>query len=375
LESNQRNYKLFIIAGERSGDLHGSNLIYALRKKNPNIEIKAWGGGLMQSAGAEISMHYSKLAFMGFWEVFKNLFTIAKYLKQCKSEIQDFKPHAIVLIDYAGFNLKIAKFASQNKLKVFYYIPPKVWAWNASRANKLRESVHQVFAILPFEVPFFQSYGVNVQYVGNPLIDAINAYKPNHTFIDRYKSNTTIAILPGSRYQEVFHMINELSILVDTLPDYKFLVAGVDNLDKSLYDPISTKPNVELFFDSTYDILSASRAAIVTSGTATLETALFNIPQLVCYKTSVVTYAIAKRVINIKYISLVNLIADKSVVPELIQADFSSSILLQNLQNIVEETDDRTSQLVGYAEVKEKVTQVSASDATAEAILLDLGRS
>jgi lipid-A-disaccharide synthase len=375
LESNQSPYRVFIIAGERSGDLHGSNLVYALKSLNPNIEVKAWGGDLMQTAGANISMHYSKLAFMGFWEVFKNLPTIAKYLKQCKKEISDFEPHAVVLIDYAGFNLKIAKFAFKNQFKVFYYIPPKVWAWNESRANKLRETVHQVFAILPFEVPFFQSYGVNVQYVGNPLIDAINAYTPNHLFIDRYKSATTIAILPGSRFQEVTHMISELTALVVALPHYKFLVAGVDNLDRTLYEPISSQPNVELFFDSTYDILSASRAAIVTSGTATLETALFNIPQLVCYKTSAITYAIAKRVINIKFISLVNLIADKQVVPELIQSEFSATVLLEKLRSIVDESENRNIQLTGYAEVKEKVTKVSASKVTAEAILHNLGSS
>lgn len=365
-----------MVAGERSGDLHGSNLIYAIRKNNSNVLINAWGGDLMQAAGAQISKHYSKLAFMGFWEVFKNLTTIAKYLKECKKEIKDFNPHAVVLIDYAGFNLKIAKFASQNNFKVFYYIPPKVWAWNASRANKLRESTHQVFAILPFEVPFFQSYGVNVQYVGNPLIDAINAYSPNLPFIEKHKSDYTIAILPGSRYQEVFHMIKELSILVDKLPNYKFLVAGVDNLDRSLYDPISSRPNVELFFESTYDILSASSAAIVTSGTATLETALFNVPQLVCYKTSPITFAIAKRVINIKFISLVNLIADKEVVPELIQDDFNAGKLLDKLQDIVAlGSKGRNSQLEGYAEVKNKITQVSASTVTAEAIMLSLGSS
>lgn len=323
----------------------------------------------MQEAGAQVSVHYNQLAFMGFWEVFKNLLTIRKLIKQCKEEILSYKPDLIVLIDYPGFNLKIAEFAKAQSIPVHYYIAPKAWAWNASRATKIARFVDKVYGILPFEVDFFRSYGVNIEYVGNPLIDAINATNASQTFSDKYNKETTVAVLPGSRYQEVSNMLGLMTAIMEGRPDYTFLIAAVDNLPKELYAAAERLSNVELVYDGTYDILRNSKGAIVTSGTATLETALLNCPQVVCYRTSPVTYAIAKRLIKIKHISLVNLIADKGVVRELIQDDFNKQELNNELSRLLDEEGYRTDMFEDYKRVKEIVTDQSASDTTASQIL------
>lgn len=358
-----------MLAGERSGDLHGSNLIKALFKKQPKLDIACWGGDMMQEAGAKVSVHYRQLAFMGFWEVFKNLLTIRKLLKLCKDEILDYKPDLIVLIDYAGFNLKIAEFAKSHNISVHYYIPPKAWAWNASRATKLARFVDKVYAILPFEIDFFRSYGVNVEYVGNPLIDAIESYKASETFSDKYDKNKTVAILPGSRFQEVNSMLGLMTSIMQSRPNYTFLIAAVDNLPNELYQDAGKLTNVELIYDGTYDILGNARAAIVTSGTATLETALLNCPQVVCYKTSPVTYAIAKSLVKIKFISLVNLIADKEIARELIQYDFNEEVLNTELTRLLDDETYRASMFDGYEEVRKRVTDQSASETTSSHIL------
>ncbi|MEQ9299715.1 MAG: lipid-A-disaccharide synthase [Cyclobacteriaceae bacterium] len=367
---NNDQSKIFMLAGERSGDLHGSNLIKSLLIRQPSLKVTCWGGDMMQEAGAKVTVHYNQLAFMGFWEVFKNLLTIRKLLKQCKEEILKYEPDLIVLIDYPGFNLKIAEFAKARGIPVHYYIAPKAWAWNASRATKIARFVDKVYGILPFEVDFFRSYGVNIEYVGNPLIDAIDATKASHSFSDKYNKEKTVAVLPGSRYQEVSNMLGLMTDIMEGRPDYTFLIAAVDNLPKELYETAERLSNVELVYDGTYDILRNSKAAIVTSGTATLETALLNCPQVVCYRTSPVTYAIAKRLIKIKYISLVNLIADKGVVRELIQHDFNEQELNAELSRLLDEEAYRAEMFEDYKRVKEIVTDQSASDTTAHEILM-----
>ncbi len=370
---NSDRSKIFILAGERSGDLHGSNLIKSLLAKQPTLEVTCWGGDMMQEAGAKVSVHYNQLAFMGFWEVFKNLLTIRRLLKQCKEEILNLDPDLIVLIDYPGFNLKIAEFSKAQGIPVHYYIAPKAWAWNASRATKIARFVDKVYGILPFELNFFRSYGVNIEYVGNPLIDAIRTTEVSRSFSDKYNKEKTVAILPGSRYQEVTNMLGLMTTIMESRPDYTFLIAAVDNLPKELYEAAERLTNVELVYDATYDILRNSKAAIVTSGTATLETALLNCPQVVCYRTSPVTYAIAKRLVKIKYISLVNLIADKGVVRELIQHDFNEQELNSELSRLLNEEGYRAAMLDDYERVKEIVTDQSPSETTADQILHAIG--
>lgn len=362
--------KYFIIAGERSGDLHGSNLIKAIKKADNNAQIKAWGGDYMQEAGAVITKHYSELAFMGFWEVLKNLPKILGFINECKKNILEFKPDAIILIDYAGFNMRIADWAKKNGYKVFYYISPKVWAWNQKRAWKLKKNLERLFVIFPFEVEFFKKYDFEVEFVGNPLFDAIADFKKNPEFltVNSLPNKEIVALLPGSRKQEVDKM---LTLMVETqkqFPDYQFVIAGVSNLPKEFYEKF-TSPNISLVIDQTYDLLSNSKAALVTSGTATLETALFEVPQVVCYKTSGLSYKIAKFVIKVPYISLVNLVAQKEVVKELIQDELTIDNLSNELKQILPKTDKRKMQIIDYQLIKSSLGTVGASEKTGNRIV------
>src|SRR5690606_13720125 len=274
----------------------------------------------MERSGMRITSHYRELAFMGFAEVLSNLGTISKKIRQCKQEIIDFRPDAVVLIDYAGFNLRIAKFARKNGYKVFWYISPKVWAWNQSRAKKLKANIDRMFVILPFETEFFQKFDWKVDYVGNPVLDAVKAHQIDEDFLAKNKLSSDkplIALLPGSRKQELKEIVPLMAQVAQGMRTMQFAVATVDNLDQQLYQPLRELTNVSFFQGETYDLLSYASAAIVTSGTATLETALFKVPQIVVYRTSFLSYSIAKNLIRVPFISLVNLIAAREVVKEM----------------------------------------------------------
>lgn len=367
--------KLFLIAGEASGDLHGSNLIKALKQKNPSIELAFWGGDLIEKeANTKPLKHYKELAFMGFIEVIKNLGKIFENLKICKQHITEFKPDAIVLIDYPGFNLRIAKWAKSQNIKVYYYISPKVWAWKESRVHKIIKYVDTLFTIFPFETEFFKKYNYPVEYVGNPLIDAINNHKneQNKELNFKLKNNLSnkpiIALLPGSRRQEVSTKLPVMLNSTKNLDDYQFVIAGAPSLELEFYQPFIENKDATILFGQTYDILENAEAALVTSGTATLETALFRVPQVVCYIASPISYAIAKRLIKIKFISLVNLIFDKEVVRELIQHDCNPTLIREELDKLRIGGSKRAEQLANYDKLIEMLGNGSASEKVAEVI-------
>ena len=362
--------KYFIVAGERSGDLHGSNLIKAIKTADTEANIEAWGGDYMQEAGANVRKHYSELAFMGFFEVAANLPKILSFFGECQKQIQKFKPDAIILIDYAGFNMRMAKWAKKHGYKVFYYISPKVWAWNQSRAWKLKKTIDRLFVIFPFEVEFFKKYDYEVEFVGNPLFDAIAAFTPNPDFLtfNHLRHSKFIALLPGSRKQEVEQMLELMISTKKQFPNYQFVIAGVSNLSKEFYERYLSD-DIHVVFDQTYDLLAHSEAAMVTSGTATLETALFGIPQVVCYKTSWASYRIAKMLIKVPYISLVNLVAQKEVVKELIQDELTSDNLVYELKKILNNLEARKAQLAEYQLIKEALGEVGASTKTGKRIV------
>lgn len=338
--------KYYIIAGEASGDLHGSNLIKQLKQLNPEASIRSWGGDLMQQSGSEVVKHYKELAFMGFAEVIMNLPTILQNIAFCKKDIEAFKPDVLILIDYPGFNLRIAEWAKKNKYKVVYYISPQVWAWKESRVKMIKKVVDKMIVILPFEKSFYEDkWQYKVDYVGHPLVQVVD------DFIRKEKSDyiytkPIIALLPGSRKQEVTVKLPVMLEAAKSFPQYQFLVAKAASLDEKVYQGILKDfPFAGTVANDTYNLLSQSVAALVTSGTATLETALFNVPQVVCYKGSFISYQIAKRLVKIKFISLVNLIMDKQVVKELIQQDF-------NVKNVVKELDDVLHNEKKIAEIK-----------------------
>ncbi len=336
--------KYFIISGEASGDLHGSNLVKHLRQKAPQATFDYWGGNLMEAViGKPPLKHYKELAFMGFWEVAKHLRTILSNIKLCKQQIRQSQPDVVILIDYPGFNLRMAKFAKNLGIKVFYYISPTVWAWKASRIKTIRKYVDEMFVILPFEKPFYKQYNYQVHYLGHPLLDAIaqyqNSQKPDiETFKKQHglDHRPIIALLPGSRLQEIHTKLPIMLEMVEQYPDYQFVVSVAPSIDKTLLEKLSADKDVRFVVNKTYDLLSHAYAALVTSGTATLETALFKVPQVVCYITSPLSYRVAKSLVNIKYISLVNLILDREVVKELIQNELNPQQLKQALDAILD---------------------------------------
>lgn len=364
--------KYFIIAGERSGDLHGGNLVTELKKRDAEADVRGIGGDYMKAAGVSISIHYGDLAFMGFFEVAKNLRTIARFTRRCKKEILTFSPDVVILIDYGGFNMQIASFARKHHLKVFYYITPKVWAWYQKRAVRLRNTVDKMFVILPFEKDFFKTYDWEVDYVGNPVLDAIRKHRPDRQFLERHGfegSKQVVALLPGSRKQELVRMIPLMSAVVGRFPDINFAVATVSNLDKALYHELTKHKNVRLVEENTYDLLMNSRAAIVTSGTATLETALLKVPQVVVYRTSTITYKFAKFLVSIPFISLVNLIAGRQIIRELIQSDANEMTVSDELQRLLFDSSYRQEILEGYEEIMLKLDTGSASENAAELMI------
>jgi len=364
--------KYYIIAGEASGDLHGSNLIKAIRQRDPAANIRCWGGDKMQMAGADLVMHYRDLAFMGFWEVIKNLNIILRNLKFCKKDILQFQPDALILIDYPGFNLRIAKWAKKRGLKVIYYISPQVWAWKENRVKWMKTCIDIMLVILPFEKKYYkEKWNWEVEYVGHPLLEAIENEKQRfEKGID--SSHATIALLPGSRKQEISRKLPVMLEVSRFFPNQKFVVAKAPAVQDSFYDNLMhSYENVSSVSGKTYHLLMQSAAAIVTSGTATLETALLGVPQVVCYKGSAISYQIAKRVIKVKYISLVNLIMEKTVVKELIQNELTVKNLKRELYELLTE-ENRTEKIKeDYALLRQKLEQKGRASENAARLIID----
>ncbi len=365
--------KYYIIAGEASGDLHGSNLMKELFLQDAKADIRFWGGDLMEKAGGTLVKHYRELSFMGFIEVVFNLKTILNNIKICKSDIQKFNPDVLILIDYPGFNMRIAKWAKQNGIKIHYYISPQIWAWKENRIKDIKRDFDKLYVILPFEKDFYEKkHHFSVEFVGHPLIDAIK--NREKTDVEKFRienqlsEKPIIAILPGSRKQEITKMLSVMLSVVDDFKGYQFVIAGAPSQEFEFYKPFLTNPNVKFISNKTYDLLSNSKAALVTSGTATLETALFKIPEVVLYKGSWASYQIAKRLITLKYISLVNLIMDKQVVTELIQENCTPKTIKIELQKILQ-PQHRKTLLQEYDVLEQQLGGVGASYKTAKLIL------
>ena len=357
--------RYYLIAGERSGDLHGGNLIRSIRQHDQDFVGRGFGGGDMREAGMELTMHYDQLAFMGFTAVLANLGKISAIMKQCKADILAFKPDVVVLIDYGGFNMRIAKFAKSHGLKVFFYISPKVWAWNTKRAWKLKASVDRMFCILPFEKDFYKKFDWNVDYVGSPVLDAVKKFKPDPEFLT--KNNLTrekkiVALLPGSRRMELKRVVPILADVARANPDLQFVVAAVKTLPKDLYQPFENIPNVHFVFESTYDLLSNATAALVTSGTATLETALFKVPETLLYKTTMLEEAIVRSIVKIEWLGLVNLILNRNAVRELYQANMTVKKVSDELRRLINDKSYRSQLLTDYNEVYKILDVGSASE-------------
>ena len=368
--------KYYIIAGEASGDLHGANLMKALYKEDPNATIRFWGGDLMEAVGGTSVKHYRELAFMGFVEVLFHLKTILNNIRICKKDIANFNPDVIIFIDYPGFNLRIAKWAKEKKMKTHYYISPQIWAWKESRIKDIKRDVDKMYVILPFEKDFYEGkHQYKVEFVGHPLIDAIH----NQTFLDevtfrkenQLNQKPIIAVLPGSRKQEITKMLSVMLSVVDDFLDYQFVIAGAPSQEFSFYESFIINENIKFVSNKTYDLLRIAKAALVTSGTATLETALFKVPEVVCYKGSWASYQIAKRIITLKYISLVNLIMDEEVVVELIQENCSKKQISKELKKIVNPEYQKI--VIGkYDQLENKLGGKGASQKTAKLIVADL---
>ena len=348
--------KYYIIAGEASGDLHGSNLIKELHKLDTNAVIRCWGGDKMKAAGAILVKDYRELAFMGFTEVIKNLPTIFRNLSFCKKDILQHRPDILILIDYPGFNLRIAKWAKQQGLKIVYYISPQIWAWKENRVHGIKKYVDKMLVILPFEKAFYKKWNYEVEYVGHPLVEVIEEFENQKSKPDSYRvenQKLVIALLPGSRRQEILKKLPVMLQVANHYPDYKFIVAKAPGLPDEFYNELlQPYSNVDSVANKTYELLSQSQAALVTSGTATLETALFAVPEIICYKGNGISYQIAKRLIKIKYIGLVNLIMDKQVVKELIQDELTEKNLVAELDLLL--TNENKKQLLAkdYADLK-----------------------
>ena len=369
--------KYYIIAGEASGDLHGANLIASLKKKDSRAKIRAWGGNLMKKQGATLVKHYRDLAFMGFVEVLLHLRTILRNLRFCKRDIMRFKPDAIILIDYPGFNMKIAKFAHKHGIKVYYYISPQVWAWKKRRVHTIKEVVDKMLVILPFEKDLYDEYRVDAHFVGHPLLDELSKvrYINKNNFVRQNKLNSKkeiIALLPGSRKQEVGRMLEVMLKVVDKFPEYQFVIGCAPSLPEEYYKSLIGNENVQLVFNKTYQLLQVASAALVTSGTATLETALFYVPEVVCYKGNKISYLIAKNLIKVKYISLVNLIMDKPVVKELIQNDLTPENVETELKQLLTNHKVQRQLLDDYEDLRYKLGNAGASNNAATIIFDDL---
>ncbi|WP_194777592.1 lipid-A-disaccharide synthase [Pararhodonellum marinum] len=365
--------RYYLISGERSGDLHASNLILALKKLDLEASFRGMGGDYSREAGMSLAAHYEEVALMGFLEVLLGFNKVLKYLSLIKKDLKEFQPDALILVDYGGFNMKIGVFAKGEGVPVHYYIPPKVWAWNQKRALKLKAFTDHLYCILPFEQQFFRDFGCEATFVGNPILDEIAKFKAHDFFHQKNQLSyqPIIALLPGSRKQEVKNMLRVMIAVKPKFPNGQFVIAAVGNLPRSIYQQ-AEKAGIKVVVDQTYDLLSHANVAIVTSGTATLETALFRVPQVVVYRTSGISYAIAKRLIRVPFISLVNLIAEREVVKELIQEAYSVDQLTKELNLILANIQHKAHILDGYTEIKEKLGNQSASETTAKMIIKSL---
>ena len=353
--------------------MHASNLVAEIKKKDKKAEFRGFGGDLMKAQGVNLVKHYRMMAYMGFVEVAVNLRKILGNISQCKKDIVDYQPDVVILVDYPGFNFRIADFAHSQGFKVVYYISPQVWAWKRRRVRKVQKSVDKMLVILPFEEEFYRRYGVDVTYVGNPLLDELAKFgTANRSIFLRRNSlgekREIIAMLPGSRKQEVKRMLPVMLKVVPHFPDYQFVIAGVSSLDKSLYKTIIGNADVFFVENQTYELLQNSSAALVTSGTATLETALFSVPEVVCYKATGFSYLLAKWMIKVKFISLVNLVMNKETVKELIQNDLTEDNLVQELDLLLHNGKRQRQLLEDYDELKERLGNAGASAKAAEAI-------
>ena len=359
--------RYYFIAGEASGDLHASNLMRELKIQDQDAKFRCWGGDLMQRQGAELVKHYRDLAFMGFMEVLSHLPTILKNFHFCERDILTFHPDVLILVDYPGFNLRMAKFATQHGIRVFYYISPQLWAWRSSRVKTIKKWVERMFVILPFEQKFYDRYGYRVDYVGHPLLDVINDALKVKSRQEFLRSNELpdclmIALLPGSRAMEIKKMLRIMMSVRPFFPDYQFVVAGAPSIPRDFYTEILRDTGVGLVMNQTYDLLSQSSAALVTSGTATLETALMGVPQVVCYKGNFLSYLIARLLVHVEYISLVNLISGKMLVPELIQSELNRTNLVNELSMILENEYTRQTTIDGYQSLKQQLGGRGASN-------------
>lgn len=367
--------KYYIISGEASGDLHGSNLMKALFNRDKQADIRFWGGDLMQAVGGTLVSHYKERAFMGFVEVILNLRKILGFISFCKKDIEKFNPDVIIFIDNSGFNLRIAKWAKPQGYKTYYYISPQVWASRSSRVKNIKRDIDKMFVILPFEKEFYKKFNYDVTFVGHPLIDAISDRDQTDLTVFRQKYELSekpiIALLPGSRKQEITKMLSIMLAMIDKFPDYQFVIAGAPSQSKEFYEKIIGSNVVGFVNNKTYDLLSVSYAALVTSGTATLETALFKVPQVVCYKASNISYQIAKRIITLEFISLVNLIMNKKVVAELIQNEFTIKRLSAELSLILK-GESREQMLLDYQDLEKKLGGEGASKKAADEIVKSL---
>lgn len=368
--------RYYVVAGEASGDLHASNLLKAIREEDPEAQFRGCGGDLMRQAGAELLLHYKEMAFMGFWEVLVHLRTVLGNIKRCKKDILAWKPDVLVLVDYPGFNLRIAEFAKKCGLKVVYYISPQIWAWKKGRIKQIKRDVDEMMVILPFEKAFYAKQGMDVHYVGHPLLDAVSRDLPERPDVQRFRENNgldgrdIIALLPGSRRQEVSALLPQMLHMVELFPQYQFVVSTVSWLPKDLYNKYINGINVARVCDQTYPLLANAKAAVVASGTATLETAMIGTPQVVCYAGSELSYLIAKHLISgINYISLPNLIMDAPVVTELIQHDYNTERLEKELRLITEDVEHVAAMKTQYRELYDRLGNGSASRKAAEVVV------
>ncbi len=360
--------RYYIIAGEASGDLHGSNLIKAIHHKDAHADIRCWGGDRMEAAGATLVKHYRELAFMGFVEVIMHLPTILKNIDTCKKDILSYKPDVLVLIDYPGFNMRIAEWAKKEGIKIVYYISPQVWAWKEKRVIKLKRDVDKMLVILPFEEAFYKKWNYKAIYVGHPLIEVVTE-EQSVPVSQPLSQKPIIALLPGSRSQEIKAKLPVMLLMVAHFPDYEFIIAQAPSQPESLYTEIIGNRPVKMVKGNTYNLLRQSAAALVTSGTATLETALFGVPEVVCYKGNPISFWLAKKLVNIKYISLVNLIMDKPVIRELIQNELNEQQLVASLNEILQDTNYKKQMVKDYAELWHKLGDTHASTKAAEEIV------
>ena len=364
--------RYYLIAGEASGDIYGSQLIEEIQILDPKSEIRFWGGDLMRSKSDNLVKHYKDTSVMGFFEVLKHLFKILKNIDYCKNDILKFKPDKIIYLDYPGFNLRICKWAKEKGFINHYYISPQIWAWKENRINAIKRNIDHMHVILPFEKNYYKNkHEFEVHYSGHPLVNYINKFKSDNDFFDKNnidENQPIIALLPGSRLQEIKKVLPVFLSIVNIFKSYQFVIGGVESIDKEKYDELIKNKNVKVIFNQTYNLLANANAAIVTSGTASLEAAVFRVPQVVCYKTSTITYFIGKMLVNIKYISLVNLILNNKVVDELVQGDLNSNNLKNSINKILKQ-DSKSEMIKSYNHLISMLYSENPSRKTAELII------